>query len=139
MTAQEKNIETIRRLFAAISEGHQAEATASIATPTFIRHDLTGAVPGVEGQQGATRLIDRLKAGIPDLRLEIEDIFASGDKVAVRFVVSGTHTGEFLGHASSGKQLRISNINIYRFEDGKVAETWQLADGLGLSRQVRVD
>ena len=65
-------------------------------------------------------------------------MIAEGDKVAVRFTARGTHKGEFLGIPPTGKQVAWAGINIYRVASGKIAETWQLSDGLGLMQQLGV-
>jgi len=130
------NIEKIRWLFASINEGRQQEAVGALAAPHFVRHDLTGALPDLTGQEGALQFLMGVREAIPDLRLEISDIMAAEDKVIVRFIAVGTHRGVLFGHGATGRAVQINNINIYRFEDGLVAETWQLADGFGLLRQV---
>ena len=56
--------------------------------------------------------------------MNIEDLIAEGDKVCVRMTLTGTHTGEYLGVAPTGKKIRIRNICIYRIVDGKIAEGW---------------
>lgn len=75
---------------------------------------------------------------MPDLRVDIEDIFASGDRVVVREVNRGTHSGPFLGVEPTGRTVEFSGINIYRIEKGRVAETWQHIDWHGALRQIGV-
>lgn len=132
---QAQNIASIRKLFVAIGDGTFANVVAQLAAPNFVRHDLTGAIPGVVGQEGARNFLTTLKARFPDLHLEIEDIFASDDKVVVRFVAAAS-----ISEAGSSGPARIAfnNINIYRFENGCVAETWQLADALSLQKQTEI-
>lgn len=131
-------IKKMHVLFAAINENRLAEVITCIAAPDFKRHDLTGAIPGVRGQQGALNFIGDLKSAFPDLRLEIADIFSADEKVVIRFVTSGTHLGTYMGLKPTGKRIKVHNINIYRFEEGRVAETWQLTDGVGLLGQLGV-
>jgi predicted ester cyclase len=92
--------------------------------------------PNVYGQPGVRSFLGDLKAAFPDLQLIIEDILGAGDKVVVRFVVEGTHLGVVAGVAPTSRHVRFNNINIYRFEAGRVAETWQLADAQGLMAQI---
>jgi len=121
----------------AINKGNIAVAAEFIA-PGFIRHDLAAAWPGVAGVGGVQDFITMLRTAMPDFNIEIEDIFASGDRAAMRLTVRGTHEGgDFLGVVvPSGQRVQISAINIYRFSDGKIAETWQLADIYGLMQQI---
>jgi predicted ester cyclase len=77
-------------------------------------------------------------AGIPDLRVTIEELVAEGDKVAVRRAYVGTHRGELLGIPPTGKQVRVSGISIFRLAGGKIAEQWELLDRLALMQQLGV-
>jgi predicted ester cyclase len=76
---------------------------------------LPGQAPGLEGakQKWAMYL-----AGIPDLRVTIEEMVAEGDKVGVRRSYEGTHRGELLGVPPTGKQVRIGGISIFRLAPG---------------------
>jgi predicted ester cyclase len=65
-----------------------------------------------------------MAAAIPDNSTEIEDVVASGDRVAVRYTCSGTQTGDLFGVPASGKQLVTGGIEIYRFEGDRVVECW---------------
>ena len=68
--------------------------------------------------------------------MTIEDVFAAGDKVAVRFTASGTHQGEFMGVPPSGKQVTMTAILIHRLADGKMVEDWEWSDSLGFMQQL---
>lgn len=74
----------------------------------------------------------------PDFRLEIEDQLADGDKVVTRVVFRGTHQGEFMGIASTGRVVEYGGTAIDRIENGKVVEGWHQADQLGMLRQLGV-
>ncbi len=141
---RDSSIEKISRLFDAInaptspSEGAYERIVHQIASKTFVRHDLTGIIPGVEGHEGAVNFLYELRRGFSDLQLEINEIFSADDKVVVFFVATGTHDGPFLGRSATQKPIRVNNINIYRFKGGKVHETWQWYDALTLLRQIGV-
>lgn len=140
----QSQIQMIRRLYEAISSptaaasGELAEVLDTIASPTFVRHDLTGAIPNVRTDEGAKNFVQSLIVSFANSKLEILDIFSTGDKLTVRYVLSGTHQGDFLGIAPTGKEIKIFGINIYRFENGRVEETWQLADMHSLMQQLGV-
>jgi predicted ester cyclase len=68
--------------------------------------------------------------------MSIEDIVAQGDKVAARFVEHGTHNGEFMGIAPTGRQATWTEIGILRIEGGKIVESWYETDMLGLMQQI---
>lgn len=78
----------------------------------------------------------RTWAGIPDARAEVEEIFASGDWVGARLRWSGTHTGEFLGLAPTGKTFSITEIEIVRCESGRVVDLRNVFDIESLMAQL---
>ncbi|MEZ4503621.1 MAG: ester cyclase [Dehalococcoidia bacterium] len=127
-------IELMRSLFAAVEAGDIDFIVSHVARDAA-RHDLAEAYPGVDGSNVGD-FINTLRAGVPDMRLPIHDIFACGDRVAVRFAIEGIHQGELFGAPGSGRPISINGINIYRLQNGLVQETWQLADVAGLMRQV---
>jgi predicted ester cyclase len=88
---------------------------------------------GVAGPVG--RIRDRL-AGFPDVTTTIEDMFVSGDKLAVTLVWSGTHTGQYGGVAATGKRVEVRDTAIWHFREGKVTEILTLQDQFGLLKQI---
>lgn len=72
----------------------------------------------------------------PDIHLTVEDLIAEGDKVVGRTTVTGTHRGEFMGLPPTGKSVTYNEIFIFRFVDGKVAETWGVVDVFAQIRQL---
>jgi steroid delta-isomerase-like uncharacterized protein len=72
----------------------------------------------------------------PDLHIAVEDLIAEGDKVVCRNVVTGTHRGEFLGIAPTGKSIAYNEIFIFRFVNGRIAEGWGVVDVLSQMRQL---
>ncbi len=130
------NVELMRRAVEAVNSGTLQEIASEIIADDFVRHDLAGAFPGVEGVQGAADFVALLRSAMPDLRFEIEDIFSSRDRVVMRLRMRGTHQCELLGVSGSGRTIEISEMNIYRIAGGKIAETWQLPDYASLLRQL---
>jgi steroid delta-isomerase-like uncharacterized protein len=78
----------------------------------------------------------RLHRAFPDLQIAIEDLIAEGDKVVARDTVTGTHQGEYMGIAPTGKSITYNEIFICRFKDGRIAETWGVVDVLSQLRQL---
>jgi steroid delta-isomerase-like uncharacterized protein len=83
-------------------------------------------------RQGA----ELMRHAFPDLEAHVEDIFAAGDRVAVRLTFRGTHTGEFLGIPATGRTIRYVSHEFYRVADGLIAEEWICSDLAGLMRQL---
>ena len=67
------------------------------------------------------------------------DLIAEGDKVAVQWTWSGTHTGEFMGIPPTGRQITVAGISIHRFADGKFVESWVSYDTIGMMQQLTAE
>lgn len=72
----------------------------------------------------------------PDVKVHVEDLVAAEDKVAVRVRIKGTHRGEFLGVRGTGKTIDYVSHEMYRFENGELAEEWICSDSLTLMTQI---
>ncbi|MFN8494852.1 MAG: ester cyclase [Caldilineaceae bacterium] len=97
------------------------------------------------GANGATRqtreelihaLADGLHKLIPDMKWEILEVLASGDKVIVRGQGSGTPLGPFMGVPASGKSFQVMSIDIHTISDGKIAHTYHLEDWISALGQL---
>lgn len=129
------NIELVRKAIVDIASEGKLDLADEIIAPEAVRHDLAGRSMTL-GPEGIKRFIAAQRAIFPDLQLTIDDIFAAGDMVVARYTATGTHRGELMGVAGTGKEVSWRGINLYRIEGGKLAETWQLADMLGVMRQI---
>ena len=79
------------------------------------------------------------RAAFPDLRMDPEDVLASGDKVVARVRATGSHEGEFMGMPPTGKSVDVQVIDIMRFaEDGLVHEHCGVVDTLAMMQQLGV-
>lgn len=103
------------------------EPDVRIGTPLPI--DATGA-------QALKEVWATLLRAYPDLQVTVEDLIAEGDKVVCRNVVTGTHQGEYLGLPPTGRPVTYNEIFIFRFEGGRIAETWGVVDLLAQLRQL---
>ncbi len=136
MSIEEQNVATVRTLYQAWSDGTAAQVAPRFVAPDFVRHDLSGAWPQVVGHEGLADFARMFSAALAGYHSEIVDIIASGDRVWVRYIGSGIHSGPLLGIPATGKRIEWNGINIYRLVDGKVVETWQLGDLLGILQQM---
>jgi predicted ester cyclase len=75
-------------------------------------------------------------AAFPGAQLTIADTVAEGDKLALRFNVSGQHEGEFMGVAPTGRSFVLNGQTVMLFRDGQVVQRWTTADLLGLLSQL---
>jgi predicted ester cyclase len=88
---------------------------------------------GVAGPVG--RIRDRL-TGFPDLTTSIQDIFVSGDKLAVTLIWRGTHTGPYGGVTATGKSVEVRDTAIWHFAGGKVTEILTVQDQFAILKQI---
>jgi predicted ester cyclase len=100
---------------------------AVIRTP--LRLDATGA-------QAMKEVFGRLLRAFPDLHVAVEDVIEEGDRLVSRNVVTGTHLGDHMGIAPTGRPVAYDEIFILRFADGRVVETWGVVDVLAQLRQL---
>jgi hypothetical protein len=139
-TAEEtSNKATVRRFQDAMNSGDPelisktidevVEPDALIRTPLPI--EATGA-------EKLKEVFARLHRAYPDLQVTIEDLIEEDDKVVSRNAVTGTHLGEYMGRAPTGKSVTYSEIFIFRFADGRIAETWGVVDVLSQMKQLGV-
>ncbi len=78
-------------------------------------------------------------SAFPDLKHEIIDVIAEADKVVLNMIESGTHEGEFMGIASTGKTAKWPALAIYRFSNYIVEEVWVEMDILGIQHQLGME
>lgn len=134
----EQNKALVVKAFEELVNKRDFSRVSEFFTQGFVRYDLGRLFPERFGAEGPREHVSMLLAAIPDLRTELIDVFAAGDRVCVRYAASGTHTGELLGRHGSGKPVSWAGVNIYRMDDGRIAEVWQIADGVGLLEQIGV-
>ena len=129
----EENKSVVRRWFQAFND-HDLAAEEASRSPDFAAH-VPGAPAPLDGASWKS-FIAAFFAGFPDFQLELQDLLAEGDRVAARWTFRGTHEGEFLGVAPTGKRVSMSAVEVNRVADGKVTEHWVVLDQLGLLQQL---
>ena len=130
----DQNIAVMRKGLAAAQRG-DLDASAELLTEDFIAH-LPVLPEPLHGREVWRQGVQAMRAGFPDLRIDVEDIFGAGDKVAVRVRFSGTHSGPFQGVPPTHRAVSFTSVEIYRLEDGRIAEEWVSPDMMGLMQQI---
>lgn len=90
------------------------------------------------GLQGFKQLAADFRTAFPDGRFVIEDLVAEGEKVVVWGYFTGTHRGSLEGIPPTGRQVKVKDVDLYRFENGKIVEGWQHFDQPGMMMQLGV-
>ena len=133
--SSEENKRIVRR-YQEIYNENDLEALGEVLSKDLRTPKIMPGIPtGMEGAKAAHRI---MLAGFPDYQTRIDDLFAEGDKVAVRITMSGTHTGLFMGIPPTGRQVSFTGIYIARIANGKIAEHWGEEDGVSLLQQLGV-
>ena len=125
-----------RKLYELLNAG-DIEGFGALLADDFVEHEETpGLAPTREGVMAFFRMY---RAAFPNLRFDLEDVVAGGDKVVARARATGTHQGELMGMPPTGKDVDVQLIDIMRFnEDGLVAEHWGVVDMLAMMQQLGV-
>lgn len=119
----ERNKEAVTRFNKEVIGQGNAEASQSLMDSEFVNRS---APPGMDsGPGGMLHTFNHaLRPAMPDMTVEILDQVAEGDKVTTRKRISGTHTGELMGIAATGRPVTIDVIDIVRLRGGKYVEHW---------------
>ena len=132
----EENKKIVRRWFEEVWNRGSESAIEEMLDAEGVAHGLGDSEQDVKGPAEFKPFVANIRGALPDTRIVIDDIFADGDRVAVRVTLQGTHTGNGLGLAPTGRSVRIQGIVIVRMQDGRIKEGWNSYDQLGLLRQL---
>ena len=124
----------MKRLYDLINAG-DIDGFGELLAEDFVEHE---EMPGLEpSKEGVKQLFHMYRAAFPDLRMEVLDVLVSGDKAVARVRATGTHQGEFLGMAATGRSVDVQLIDITRFgDDGLAREHWGVFDALAMMQQL---
>jgi steroid delta-isomerase-like uncharacterized protein len=131
----EANKALIRRFYEEVWHRGNLDVADEVFAPGYVRHDFRGSEPE-PGPEGQKRIAADFRAAFPDLSFEIDFLLAEDDLVAGRWTATGTHLGSWADIAATGRTMRFSAVNVFRFADGKVVEIWNHRDDLGLMEQL---
>lgn len=87
-------------------------------------------------RDGIAEFFRALRAGLPDATIAADDMLTDGDRVALRFTLSGTHTGELFGAPATGARIDAEGITIVRFSGDQVVERWNRLDDVAFLTQI---
>ncbi len=125
---------TMQRVYDLLSAG-DLDGFVDLLADDVVEHE---ELPGLEPTKDGIREFFRAYlAAFPDLRMEAQDVLASGDKVVARVRATGTNQGDFMGMAATGKRIDVQLIDIMRFgDDGLVREHWGVMDSMTMMQQL---
>ncbi|WP_412068678.1 ester cyclase [Rubrivirga sp. IMCC43871] len=120
MSDRQTNLDQQERWGAAVTSGH-LDGLDEVLAPDFVDHD-SGDYPGT--REGLKAFFTDFRTAFPDLDIEVEHMNATDEYVSFRYTVTGTHRGEFKGHAPTGKTFSAPAMQMGRWENGRCVERW---------------
>lgn len=118
----ERNEAALRAAVAAFNDPDDRDGFLRLYSPDVVLH---GYPRGLEGFEGARRFHSQLWDAFPEARLSIEDVIASDDRLAVRYMLSGVQAGDFYGAPRSRATTNVEGMAWLRLEDSRAVEVWQ--------------
>jgi steroid delta-isomerase-like uncharacterized protein len=133
----EANKKISRRLIEEAFNDGRYDVLDELIAPTYVQHDPSSPTDlvGIDGLRG---FIELYRTSFPDLKITIEEQIAEGDRVVTRWTAVGTHQADLLGIPATGKQATVTGVTIDTIADGKLTESYNNWDTLGLLQQLGV-
>jgi steroid delta-isomerase-like uncharacterized protein len=125
----------LRRLYEEVWNKRRLEVVDELISPSHALNDpiLSDSQIGPEFYK---RQVVEFTTSFPDLRFTIEDMITEKEKSVVSWIISGTHTGEFMGIPATGRKISVEGITIHHITNGKILDSYARWDALGLLRQL---
>jgi steroid delta-isomerase-like uncharacterized protein len=136
MSIEEINKESIRRCTEEVFNKGNLSAIPEVFSPEFVEYSPGGQI--LKGLENLKQMVEMSRNAFPDMHYEIEDMFAEGDKLAVRYTFTGTFKGEIMGMSPTGKKFKISSAYLCHMKDGKQLEVWGYIDMLTWYQQLGI-
>ena len=132
----EENKALFRRIIDQVWNEKNLGVVDELLSEDFVDHSWP---PGVDSsREGLKQLMNTFTGAFPDLHVQIDDLIAEGDKVVALVTTSGTHQGDLMGIAATGKHMSFAEVHIIRIANGKAVEHWGVEDMLGMMQQLGV-
>ncbi len=132
----EENKAVVRRHVEELFNKGDLSVADEIISADYVYHSPLGME--FKGPEGVKQMVAMARDAFPDIHFTIDDMVAEGDVVAVRYTYTGTHKGEYMGIAPTGKKINLTTAIFYRFVDGKEVEALSYGDTLALFQQLGV-
>lgn len=125
LVAGEDNKAIIQRIYDEVFGEGKLEVADELIAPEFVSH-LVNPLPNqpMRGPEAARWYARVVRGAFPDLRASVEHMIAEGDDVACLVTWTGTHTGQFVYLAPTGRRVKVEGITMERLSQGKLVEHW---------------
>jgi steroid delta-isomerase-like uncharacterized protein len=133
----EQNKAVVQRFIDEALNSHNWDATTAVFTDNYVNYGFMPDDPPMSREE-VRPLVDMLFSAFPDLAIETQEIVAEGDTVIARYIMRGTHRGEFNGIPATGRTVAVPGTAQYRLDNGKIVEDRPGADMMVLLTQLGV-
>ena len=131
----EENKALVRRFIEEVWNSGNLDMIDELIAENHVDHDpAQSGAPG--GRQAVRSFVEMYRSAYPDTRLAIGEMIAEGDLVAMTWTATGTHRGELMGIAPTGRSVTVSGIGVDRIAGGQIVESWANYDALGMLAQL---
>ena len=127
----------VRRFFDEVCNKRQLGVADQLFASNHLYHDPSDPWVGT-GPNGQKDLIGLYHRAVSDARWVLHAMYDAGDVVVTRWSGQGTHTGDLMGIAPTNKKVSVDGIWMHRVADGKIVESWNVWDTLGMLQQLGV-
>lgn len=134
MTAN--NAELSRRIFEDVWNRKNLSAIDDLISADYVHHDDNS--PAANGIDGYKQFVNYYMSAFPDAQFTLDDAFTEGQNEVTRWTVVGTHEGELAGIPRTGRRFSVTGMTIARIANGKITESWNSWNALGLMQQLGV-
>ncbi len=134
---EEQNKVLVKRMYEAFEKG-DFEAYKEVVAPEYVWYLPSRSTKPISREE-TIEFGKMLRSAFPDITYSIEDLIAVEDRVISRFIVRGTHEGEFQGIPATGNKIESGGIAMTRIENGKIVEDKEEVDLLGFMQQLGME
>jgi steroid delta-isomerase-like uncharacterized protein len=124
----------VHRFYAAVTAQRDDDLKTLLAEDFHVHNSRQN--DDARGPAAVLGTISELRAGLDDLRFEVDDAVEQGDRVAARWTMHGVHNRALFDRPATGRQITQTGMVFYRTADGRLAELWPLVDVYGLVKQI---
>lgn len=129
------NLDFYTKLWDDILNGGRLDLIDTHFSPDYSFKSPTASLTGIEA---AKDHYGGFASAFSDIEFLVHDAFGDGEKLAKHWTFRGTHTGDLIGIAPTGKRVEFSGVTLARVVDGKVLEEQDYAEDLGLLQQLGI-
>jgi steroid delta-isomerase-like uncharacterized protein len=126
----------VQRFFDEVCNGRKLDVANDLFSASHAYHDPQA--PTGPGPEGMRQVVATCQRAFPDARWTVHESVVAGDVVVTRWTGTGTHKGELLGVPPTGKSVKVDGLWMHRIAGGRIVESWNAWDTLGMLQQLGV-